>query len=480
MFQKFKAHYFLVGILLLTSAFVAFSVPLKSPKIAQFAFPDSPIDPQFRFVFSEPMNKASVENAFETIPPLEGKFSWFGKTFVFTPDKNLKYDDLVKVKISAGAYSIRGQKLSESFFHELRFPEKSLLFIDEETKGLSLFKVNSKEKKQLTKDLVVRSFDVNQYEKKVVLLASSKEKFLSEEEPVFQVYILDLKTNKIEQLSLREKYNFHYAKWIPFENSLLLSRTKIVNHNGFEFASHNEEDRELALYSLENRQEKSIKKGKTLIYEAYPTPDGLSILFVDDQGFLSLINLESLAEEVLVNDFFSHFGFSEYGAYLVYSVLPGEGIFAFGIDLVMQNQNGEKIYLFKNPDGRIDEPTISPNEDQVAFKFMRESFGAEAVSSKGSSVRGFDLGLKRINQESEYSLFPAGLGKSIEQPKFSHDGNDLVFLKTSIDPQNAFLPRVGYDEYEKKFVFGEVFFMDINTKQTQSTGAIGFSPVWLR
>ena len=74
------------------------------------------ITSKIKIGFSRPMDRASVENNFYTVPKVAGDFGWSEdkKTITFTPQKNLSYGVLYKVVVRMYAKDIYGNRLSYS------------------------------------------------------------------------------------------------------------------------------------------------------------------------------------------------------------------------------------------------------------------------------------------------------------------------------------------------------------------------------
>ncbi|UCH88901.1 MAG: Ig-like domain-containing protein [Thermoplasmata archaeon] len=72
---------------------------------------DVPVDTMISVAFSEPMMKASVENAFSITPNVPGIFNWVGTTLMYTPLISLSYETQYQVLITADASDLVGNNL---------------------------------------------------------------------------------------------------------------------------------------------------------------------------------------------------------------------------------------------------------------------------------------------------------------------------------------------------------------------------------
>lgn len=74
-----------------------------------------PVNTPITVTFSEPMNKTSVQSAFDTSPPIAGSFSWSGNTMTYTPSSNLSYNSGYKIVVY-GAKDLAGNVLESVYY----------------------------------------------------------------------------------------------------------------------------------------------------------------------------------------------------------------------------------------------------------------------------------------------------------------------------------------------------------------------------
>jgi hypothetical protein len=104
-----------------------FTLDVTSPEVVKMMTKTLPkgLDPEERtvlsstvaLIFSEEMNKDSVEGAFKITPNVAGSFSWSdeGQKIIFTPDKLLKASTTYTVSVSTAAMDLFGNHLAEKF-----------------------------------------------------------------------------------------------------------------------------------------------------------------------------------------------------------------------------------------------------------------------------------------------------------------------------------------------------------------------------
>ncbi len=447
--------------------------PTRPPRVLEVIGEDSPVDPQIKVVFSDVMDKKSVENAFEINPPVEGKFSWSGKTMVFTPDENLKFSAEYSLHLDKSeVVSERGEKM-DSWWKGFFTPDHSFFYLDENG-VLNQYTLGIGGKVVSDENLFVKSFDYDPSLKRLLYVAAEREGFKEVENPRFAIYEVELIEHLKGPAALNEEnpaeyrswpidyfednadYVIHFAKWLPFEEAVLVSRTKILSNQGFEYPSLHEEDRELILYDLKAEKERQLKTGNALLYEFFPTPDGKYVMLIDDAGSLIAHSLSNGEDAFLASDFLNHFGFSEYGGYLLYTILPAEGVFALGNDLVMKGQDGEEQFLLQGAQGVVDHPSLSPAEDAVAFKYFPNLGDAEAQTS-------YVLAIKDL-ADKDFDIFTNAKEGSVDRPQFSPDGRLVAFMFWGLDEEN---PWIGYDESERQIRSAPVRVFDRRAKDVQ-------------
>ena len=75
---------------------------------------DVPVTTWISVNFSKPMNQASVQSAFSTIPATTGSFSWNANTVTYTPGSTLNYSTTYSVTVGTGAMDSTGNNMLSS------------------------------------------------------------------------------------------------------------------------------------------------------------------------------------------------------------------------------------------------------------------------------------------------------------------------------------------------------------------------------
>jgi hypothetical protein len=95
-------------------------VDLYPPIVESIFTTRSPLDAVVRITFSEPMDRASVVQAFSIQPNIPGNLSWEADTLIFTPRDLLRYDSLYTVSINGSAQDLAGIPLGADVYSGFR------------------------------------------------------------------------------------------------------------------------------------------------------------------------------------------------------------------------------------------------------------------------------------------------------------------------------------------------------------------------
>ena len=117
-FNFFKSHkwaYGLVALLILAMGTFGSYPLIPAPSVQGYsvknAVKDTPYNAPLKIVFSQPMNRKSVEKAFRVTPNLPGEFEWKYNTLLYKPTNEPKIGDQYTVTISTEAKSLIGKNL---------------------------------------------------------------------------------------------------------------------------------------------------------------------------------------------------------------------------------------------------------------------------------------------------------------------------------------------------------------------------------
>lgn len=464
----------LLVLLYLAALLLVIIFPTKAPTIVSAELPESPVDPQIRISFSETMDQKSVAENFTITPDVPGKVSWAGKMFVYTPDSNFLFDTDYTFSFGTDVRSKRGEHIAQPWEQKLSLPEHSFLFLDTAV-GTGILKrhfVGSKKTETLSpKGYNIKNFDYDHTQDTIVVLAQKKG------DDLFLPYLLDAETKNMQPIEKLHSSDFmiHNVKWIPFENALLLSRSAILNVDTSEFTHTGEKemmvspfpnDTVLLRHNLDDESVEIMRTGGALAYNFYPSPDGTRFVFIDDSGGLMMRSFSTDNEELITQKFEDHFGFSEYGGYLLYTVMTGETVFDDTNSLTLYSRDGERRELFGKHSFLVGAPSFSPDEQKLAFRYLDESRTQ------------FRLAVSEIERDMRTNIITEEADGSIDQPIFSPDGRYIIFLQFSPerDPYDA---KAGWDEVHGRLVGSDIMLYDTKTELIVETDLEGMGVEWL-
>ncbi len=411
--RSLQSAYIFPVIIFMISAVLVFLFPNKPPKVLDVSFFQSSVNPVVTVTFSEAMAESTLtEGGLVFEPPLDGDFSWSGNTLFFTPQEHPNFDTNYSLQIKPTVKSREGEPLGELFSYERRTSPRKLIYLTEEGQLFSYDLFAEQEELLSDLELEVLDFDYDWTSGQLVVLA------LGAGDKIPAVYLINpekAKIKKLKKISVPD-YQVHFVKWLPFENAVMLSRTRIqfLNKDGsVNTLSTLAEDRELVKYEFDNDQVRQIATGNALILEFYPSPDGYKVSYINDQGAYILKDVDLGVEMVIATDFYDYLGFSDFGNYAVYLTKEDYSTFILESNVVLQDTDGGKeVVTVEELDSLVVDAMISPNEEFLAL-VVADAFG------------GYQLARADI-ENGEVDFLTADLGK-IDDLEFSPDGRYLGF-----------------------------------------------------
>lgn len=412
--RSLKSAYLIPLIILAISTILVVLFPNKPPKILDISLFDSPINPKISVTFSEPIDKLSlIDGGFLTTPRINGDFSWSGNTLFFTPKENLEFNTIYQLQINSTVKSQEGEYLQETFDYKVKTQPRRLVYLSPSGQ-ISSYNFSNKQSTAITGGkLQILDFDYDSTTGQLIALA------LENTDKIPALFLIDAETGKSRKLKKisTSNYKINHVKWLPFENSLLVSRTKIqfVNNDGsIATTSQHAKDTELIKYDLESKKVTPFITGNALIYEPYPSPDGFKVGYVNDQGAFVLRDINSGSETVIASQFYDYFGLSDFGNYAIYLTTDDFSVYTLQSNIVLQDTEGEKTTISVDEiDSKVIDPTISPDEKTLAFVVANE-FG--------------DHQLAKADIESGVVKFLSEDLNKMGQLEFSPDGKLLAFI----------------------------------------------------
>ena len=166
--------------------------------------------------FDDEMDRASVERRFSVTPDLDGQFSWNGSRLIFNPSERMEPDSSYRVEVTAGAVSIAGRELLETFTFEFRIRGARVVYLKPEEDGIrqNLWIANpagDEPPQRLTEsELGIIHFDVSPNGDRIVFRESSGP---GGSAGFQQLKVIDIQTGAITQLTLLRDSHLSEPQW---------------------------------------------------------------------------------------------------------------------------------------------------------------------------------------------------------------------------------------------------------------------------
>lgn len=131
-FKKNRWAYGLVAVLAISVITLGAYPIIPAPKVQGYSVKNAvreiPYNAPFKIVFTQPMNRNSVETAFKVEPEVKGSFEWNFNTVLYRPEENLRIGEDYRVNISTYAKSLIGKNITQEYqevFHIVEAPKVS-------------------------------------------------------------------------------------------------------------------------------------------------------------------------------------------------------------------------------------------------------------------------------------------------------------------------------------------------------------------
>lgn len=462
--KSFRSLSIFLFVLLFLSIILVLLIPDKPLSIEQIYTPESPIDAQISIVFSHIMDEESVVENFSITPFTPGKISWSGKRFVYSFDEPLDFSTEYRIDLSSQIKTEREKYLVENWSATFITQEKSFYYISTNPiEGViqqyvletqNLINISSEE-------YVVESFQLNQNLQKMIVFAALRSEY-NQGDFDFKPYILDINSQQIRPLKYFHNNDFqiNFTKWIPFENSILVSATPINATKNYTDYAHTK----LFILNLDNNNLEALISGYGATYEVYPTPDGRSLMYIDD-GNLMMRDLHKEDGFLITSNFYEYFGFSQYGKYLVYSAADSSDQFSLSPTLILQSSNADTINLFDAESFTFDTVSLSLDENIILFRYQ-----PSLTNIPFSQIATYDINEKKLSVITHENFF-------IREPQFSPKGDFISYLMLESTTSTLY-PDVGWDDYEKKLFGGKIQLKNFQTEDVIDLDLYGYHIVF--
>ena len=115
-----------IGVLTVFGDQVGLEVQSVSPMVSAT---DVSIIDDIRIQFDQPMDRSSVQGLFSIDPNIKGAFRWNNETLIFDPQIPLQSNHVYTVTLQAGAKSVAGRELKESYRWQFLTKQPTIYFL---------------------------------------------------------------------------------------------------------------------------------------------------------------------------------------------------------------------------------------------------------------------------------------------------------------------------------------------------------------
>lgn len=411
----------------------------------------SPQSAQFLLRFNRLMDTKSVESGFQIVPATQGQFSWSGRTFAFTAKEPLRYDEHYTITLK-GARDLQGKVLADSVF-QAHSTSSSLFFLDEKGSLNQLLLPAAQSTSLSSPDLFVQQFAVSPFGDMLAFLATQRSGSNFHDRSSFHLYILNIRTKALTELSLLNGLVLDNITWLPDNSGIAYTFVDVASSK-----------EGLAWYDLVSQKNTDIAPGKARAYEFAFTPDGGKVAYIDTNGALILGDMPSGNGALVATVFNDLVGFASSGEYLAY--IAPKNVNAFDLT---------NVPVLVTGDG--DERKI-PVPDSTSFDMQFFPMTKKLIWTLEK-----DIGIGRQDTLVSYDLEKNVLATLVEKndcaalhPQVSPDETVLTWLCAKSDNKGYVL--TGWNDYQGKIITGEIWMKDLVTGAERDLGIKGADLAW--
>lgn len=405
------------------------------PKVAEINLKTiiNPAEQKFvELTFNRLMDRKSVEDAFKIEPSITGKFSWAGRSLLFTPDKSFQYGEKYKLTIAETAHSQDGKNLEKKY--QMNFGAQSLkiayLGLEGADKNKIIFAdLSGKKEKTLTDgSFLIQKFIPAPDGKSIYILASKKDS--SDKNP--EIYLIDVATDKIRQLTSDKKY---------LNKNIVLSDegTKLIV-NRIELSDSEEFVSRIQLWLADTKDLIAGKKDSLKIYQDGQaqgldtgfSPKGLYLLYRNADSNYELTKADDQNEKLFIGEFSNSFGFHPFLPKIAFTEYDQEDVFSLNNKLVLFSGDGDKKDLpFEG--GIVRDAQFTKDGKSLIVLFSGKSDDLTSENDLTSKrlfhlyiVNLADNSVKQITEDTDYSEL---------LPQVSNDSRYILFERQFADAE---------------------------------------------
>lgn len=412
--------------------------------------------------FNRGMDRRSVENGFHISPDLPGKYSWAGRSFVFTPDEILPSGQQFTLTVLKDATDEDGRSLGRDFVFSFSTPSLQFVYIgveSDEAGRLVLSDFDGKNRDVLTpNDLHIDRFAITNDRQKIYFLAYKQ---IYQTNHRDELYVYNLQTRDLRQIINDVNYLNKDFSLDPSGNYILLSRVQ-VSPTGVYLTQL-----ESWIASTSDEVFHKFLNGEAVGTTMF-SPDGSFILYKTRDGNYQLVSSDALNNDhaVFIGGYDESYGFHPFKPLLIFTKYDNTDLFSMNNFLYLFQGNGTLQKVDFGQGGLARDTVFLPNGKGFVAIFSKKS---EAFDDKNSfyplrifHLYYYDLEKKTVQQMTDEADF------SEEGEVISPDSRYVLFQRYEtfgkdivIDPAY----RAVTDSLSSVQVGGQIWRLDLQTHQ---------------
>jgi Tol biopolymer transport system component len=409
----------------------------------------SPQKGQFLFRFSRLMDQKSVERGFSISPQLPGKMSWSGRTFAYTPDEAIAYNQSYVVSFKQ-AYDADQRELPSQSITIVTAPYRFAYLGTEgdETGRILQYTLAGKEKMFITSaDLFVQSFEISPDGNYIAFLGAKRDANLHDRK-VFDLYLYNLKLRDQRLIPTDENWSLDNIRWLPDSQGL-----------GVTFVATNGIAEGIVLYDIATEQWTPVAKDNARGYAFHFSPDGSQLVYVDTNGALILGSIPDGKGALIATTWTDSVGFDDQGRYFAYTGPRSASPFDITNVPILVGNGGEEIKIPVPESSNFDTQFI-PNASKLVW----------TLETATGNLRDDHLAIYDYDQHTLTTIAPSDQASDF-MPMPSPDGKLISWLRFYNDNKGYVIS--GWNDFQAKLMGGEIWIYDMITTQPEQTSLVG-------
>jgi|GEM_PF-4452703 len=430
------------------------------PHVVSVNLPEKINPAEQRFIkvdFSRLMDRKSVEDSFQVKPDVSGKFSWSGKSLVFTLDESLSYGQTYWLEIGKEAKSQDGKELMVDYSQTLRIDDLKMAYLSGTGPDRGKIVVTD------VLGRVVKTFTNGNYKIEQFVVSPDKQKiyFLGAlAKTQLELFEIEFQTGKIKQIS--NDANYLNKSFILSDDGKYLAMGRVKISPTDDLLSRVE----VWLANTEDFKFSRFKDGQAQGLDMAFSPGGMYLLYRNaDSNFelsKTIVKDDEQDETLFVGEYSSNFGFHPYLPKIAFSQYDQQDVFSMNNNLIVFSGDGDKKQV-DLPKGVVRNMVFSQNGRFAVILFSREADSLTTGDSL-SETRLFHL-YKYDFLTEKLTALTSDDGYSEISAELSLDSRHLVFERVLATEENLVDPafRKVQENVGGKSFDSELWMMDLET-----------------